>query len=132
MSPESSAVVFAGLLAVALGVGIVGVGHSQAGLEADVVVTNSTCIGEEIGIITVDVTYHGDKPIAVVPHTWDEHRHVQYTWLPRSITLEPGKQTLRLWAPVDQGRISPNSTSQLYLNHGQRRAITNWRSTACP
>jgi len=122
------------LVVVLLAVGgttIVAAGHASATLPADVEVVDETCTAGRISAVTLSVTYYGDTPITVHSHTWDEERHIQYAWRPKTITLEPGTQQVQIQAPVADAQLTPAAVSQVYLNHGQQRAIYNWRSTTC-
>jgi hypothetical protein len=104
-------------------------------LPASMEVVNSTCDSHDgrtnITSVTLRVTYNSSEPITVHAHSWDSKRHIQHSWDPRNITLEPGTQTVTIRAPRPRAGIGPNSRAQVYLNHGQRRVIENWEVESC-
>lgn len=115
---------------IAVGLLITTGGHAAATLPADMAVTNSTCEEGNITAVTVQVDYLGWEPTTVTPHIWSGKQHVQHTWSPENITLEPGVQTVQVEAPMALAEIKGRD-AQLYLADGQRRVIENWRTKRC-
>jgi len=121
---------------VAVVAGVVMLGQlPSATLPADVTVVDATCDGHDedanVTALTLRVDYRGDGPIRVHSHTWDAKRHVQHPWGPRTVRLEPGVQTVTIRAPRPRAGVTPGERAQVYLNHGQQRAIENWEVQRC-
>lgn len=121
------------LMAVVIAAIVIGsFGHQRATLDgAEMQVVNSSCENENITAVTMRVTYRGDDALRVHSHSWDSKRHVQHSWNPRTLTLEPGTQTIRIEAPRPRAGIGPGSRAQVYLNHGQQRVIETWEARRC-
>lgn len=104
-------------------------------LPAEIAVIDSECDRYDseanVTALTLRVDYHGDEPVQVHSHTWDAKRHVQHPWEPRTVRLEPGVQTVTIRAPRPRAGITPGERAQVYLNHGQQRAIENWEVSRC-
>jgi hypothetical protein len=113
----------------------IGVAEEMSRLPADITVIDAECDrdGPDANVtgLTLRVDYHGDSALRVHSHTWDAKRHVQHPWEPRTVRLEPGAQTVTIQAPRPRAGITPGERAQVYLNHGQKRAIENWEVQRC-
>jgi len=118
-----------GVVIAALAIGISGA--QAASLPAGVTVSDVDCRDGEIAALELTVEYRGSEPVEVTPHVWSSRSHVQLSWTPTTIVLEPGTNTVQIEPPRPRGRVA-GDYAQMYLADGQRRAVTNWRVKACP
>lgn len=121
-------VVALAFVVIALAVGISGV--QAASLPADVTVSDVDCRDGEVAGLELTVEYHGSAPVEVTPHVWSTRSHVQLSWTPTTVVLEPGTNTVQIEPPRPRGRVA-GDYAQVYLINGQQRAVTNWRVEAC-
>lgn len=108
------------------------VGHDMAQLEGDVVVVDQRCGPDgRVAAFQVRVEYNGPEVATVTPHVWGEQQHVQVSWRPTPIRLEPGVQMVWIEAPQSIARVRPDTRVQVYFADGQRRLITNFNTDQC-
>ncbi len=120
------------VLGVVIGAFAIGIGGAQAAtLPADVAVSDVDCRDGEISSLELSVEYRGSEPVNVTPHVWSSNSHVQLSWTPTTIRLEPGANNVEIEPPRPRGRVG-GDYAQLYLADGQQRAVVNWRVEACP
>lgn len=105
-------------------------GVQAARLPADVTVSDVDCREGEIVGMELTVEYLDSEPVVVTPHVWGTRSHVQLSWDPTTIRLEPGTNTVEIEPPRPRGRIK-GDYAQVYLTHEQQRATTNWRTESC-
>ncbi len=118
-----------GVVVAGIVIGISGV--QAANLPAEVTVSDLDCRDGEIASLELSVEYSGEDPVEVTPHVWSTRSHIQLSWDPTKITLEPGVNTVEIEPPRPRGRVV-GDYAQVYLADGQRRAIANWRVKTCP
>lgn len=120
-----------GVVVLAAVSGIVHWGHESATVDGSITVTNSTCENGNVTAVTATVEYSGDAPLTMTPHVWSARQHVQHSWSPTRIVLDPPvARTIRFEPPSPRGYIG-GDRAQLYLADGQRRLITNWEVRGC-
>lgn len=103
---------------------VLGAGHAAATLPGETAIVDATCSQENVTALTLRVEYHGDGPVTVTPHVWSARQHVQFSWGPDNLTLQPGSQTLRIEA-ADERAFIHEAPIQVWLADGQRRMIAN-------
>lgn len=112
---------------------ILAAGHAAAELPATATVTDSQCAEYgDVASVTLRVSLQTNSAVTVHAHTWDQKRHVQHAWTPSNVTLEPGVSIVTFQAPNPEAAITGGAHTQLALNSGQKRVITNWRARRCP
>lgn len=105
---------------------LVAQGHGAATLPGDVTVADVECgTGGNVTALTATVTYGGATAVNATPHVWSARQHVQFSWEPYPVRLQPGSQTLRFEAPHENAVIY-GDRAQLYLAAGQQRLVANF------
>lgn len=105
-------------------------GHAATTFPAEVAVVDERCVDGNVTALRIAVGYHGDRPVTVTPHVWSSQQHVQFSWTPQAIRLDPGENFVTISAPDERAYLA-GDRAQVYLADGQRRAITNWEIDRC-
>lgn len=105
-------------------------GTMMATFPASIDVSGIGCAGGEVRGLELTVDYRAERPLEVTPHVWGSRSHVQLTWEPSALVLQPGRHRYRIVAPRERGRVGGDRL-QVALYDGQRRAMVNTEVVGC-
>ncbi|GGM52542.1 hypothetical protein [Haloarcula argentinensis] len=114
------------VVAIVIGAGMVGVGHADATLAAEVDVVGGKCVDERVTQLVVDVDVERDEAVIGVIRAWSQRDRVRVAWVRQQ--LHPGEQQLTIHAPGGVASLRDDSRAQVMLNVGQRRAFDHFET----
>lgn len=104
--------------------GLIGIGHADATLPADVDVVEGECVDGIVTNLVVDVHLETDGSVDGVIRAWSQRDRVRVAWDRQR--LEPGHSRLTVQAPNSVASLQPDSQAQLMINVGQQRAYDHF------
>ncbi|MFY4814518.1 hypothetical protein ACOJIV_17745 [Haloarcula sp. AONF1] len=111
-------------VAIVISAGLIGVGHADATLPADVDVIGGECVNERVTQLVVDVDLQTDGAVVGVIRAWSQRDRVRVAWDRRQV--HPRDLQLTIHAPNEVASLRDDSQAQVMLNVGQRRAFDHF------
>ncbi|WP_367175083.1 hypothetical protein [Haloarcula rubripromontorii] len=115
-------------IAIIASAGLVGAGHADATLPADVDVVGGECVDGTVTQLYVDVDLKTNEPVDVAIRAWSQRDRVRVAWDDRQ--LHPGHQQFRIRAPNSAASLRSNSRAQVMINVGQKRAYDHFATSS--
>jgi hypothetical protein len=115
-------------IAIVISAGLVGVGHADATLSADVDVAGGECVDGTVTQLVVDVDLQSERSVVGVIRAWSQRDRVRVAW--DQHRLLPGQQQLTIRAPNSVASLQNESRAQAMINVGQQRAYDHFETSA--
>jgi len=115
-------------IAIVISAGLIGVGHADATLPADVDVVGGECVDGKVTGLVVDVDLQTERSVVGVIRAWSQRDRVRVAWDQQQ--LHPGQQQLTIRAPNSVASLQNASRAQAMINVGQQRAYDHFETSA--